>query len=472
MGVITDNLKSATGLSSSGGTEWRDHIHQASFRGVPFGVIQGDGYFGRRVAIHEYPFRDTVWVEDLGRSARRFTLRGFLVQDSLVYSGGDVFAQRDALIAACESGESGLLVHPTLGEMTVYVPDGGLRIEEGTDSERVFVFSLAFVESGEKVFSIISSTSSTSSENWYQTLSTMASVTLAAITGEMNSVTGAVKTIRSTVSAYRTILNSAVDSVTEMTSTVSSLFSPDEYSRYCTGGASSPAGTTSSVFSSLATWLATTGADDDTVMDTIQACSVSDRADTEAAIDALADMSSVSDAVTAIQAVITTLAEATGSETEKIRVLAGIAVTEDGTYYTDVTAKSVSASVQTCLRALATGAMLWRLMQYSPRNLSEAKSMMKLARDVAGVVLSVLADRGDDEGYAALNAQYTQFISDWQAEYLSLSYWMTVRTRGPQPSLALANRLWQDASRADELVRMASPVHPAFMPVSFTARSS
>ncbi|MED8996284.1 DNA circularization N-terminal domain-containing protein [Escherichia coli] len=472
MGVITDNLKSALGLSSSGGTEWRDHIHQASFRGVPFGVIQGDGYFGRRVAIHEYPFRDTVWVEDLGRSARRFTLRGFLVQDSLVYSAGDVFAQRDSLIAACESGESGLLVHPTLGEMTVYVPDGGLRIEEGVESGRVFVFSLAFVEAGEKAFSILTSTSSTSSENWYQTLSTMASVTLATITGEMNSVTGAVKTIRSTVSAYRTILNAAVDSVTEMTSTVSSLFSPDEYSRYCTGGASSPGGTTSSVFSSLGTWLATTEADDDTVMNTIQACSVSDRADTEAAIDALDDISSVSDAVTAIQTVITTLAQATGSETEKIRVLSGIAVTEDSTYYTDVTAKAISASVQACLRTLATGAMLWRLMQYAPRGPGEAGTMMKNARTVVEAVLSVLADRGDDEGYAALNAQYTQFISGWQAEYLSLSYWMTVRTRGPQPSLALASRLWQDASRADELVRMASPVHPAFMPVSFTARSS
>ncbi|MEH4236376.1 DNA circularization N-terminal domain-containing protein, partial [Escherichia coli] len=190
MGIITDAVSSALGLSSSGGWGWQSHIHQASFCGVPFGVIAGEGVYGRRVAVHEYPYRDTVWVEDLGRSARKFTLRGFLIQDSLVYSAGDVFSQRDALVAACETSGGGLLVHPTLGEMTVYVPDGGLRIEEGVESGRVFSFTLTVIESGEKAFSLVTGTTSTSSETWYQTLTTTATVTLAAITGEMNSVTG------------------------------------------------------------------------------------------------------------------------------------------------------------------------------------------------------------------------------------------------------------------------------------------
>ena len=43
------------------------------------------------VAVHEYPYRDTVWVEDLGRSARKFTLRGFLdTGQSGVQRGGCV----------------------------------------------------------------------------------------------------------------------------------------------------------------------------------------------------------------------------------------------------------------------------------------------------------------------------------------------------------------------------------------------
>ncbi|EHW2954553.1 DNA circularization protein [Escherichia marmotae] len=470
MGIITDAVADTLGLSSTGGWDWQSHINQASFRGVPFGVISGESVVGRRVAVHEYPYRDTVWVEDLGRSARKFTLRGFLIQDSLVYSAGDVFSQRDAMIAACETSGGGLLVHPTLGEMTVYVPDGGLRIEEGVESGRVFSFMLTVIESGEKAFSLVTGTSSTSSETWYQTLTTTAAVMLAAITGEMNSVTGAVKTIKSTVSAWETIFSRAVTSVTSMTSTVSSLFSPDSYGRYCTA---SDSGTASgSTASSLSTWLATTEADDDSILETIQACSVRDRSAAESAIAALDDISSVSGAVSAIQAVITTLAEATGSDTEKIRVMAEIASAEDGTYYEGETACAISASVQAFIRTLGAGAMLWRLMQYTPQGYDDAVSVMRKARTVTEAVLLLLADAGDDDSHDALNAQYTQFVTHWQTNYLSQQDVMKVTSRSPQPSLALANRLYQDAARADELVQAASPVHPAFMPLSFTARNS
>ncbi|EHM4464146.1 DNA circularization protein [Escherichia coli] len=468
MGIITNAVSSALGLTSSEGWDWQSRIQQASFCGVPFGVIAGEGVFGRRVAVHEYPYRDTVWVEDLGRATRKFTLRGFLIQDCLVYSAGDVFSQRDALVAVCETSGGGLLVHPTLGEMTVYVPDGGLRIEEGVESGRVFSFTLTVIESGEKAFSLVTGTTSTSSETWYQTLTTTTAVTLATITGEMNSITGAVKTIKSTVSAWKTIFSRAVRSVTSMTSTVSSLFSSDSYGRYC-----SASGTTSgSTASSLSTWLATTNADDDSVLETIQACSVQDRSAAESAIAALEDITSVSGAVSAIQAVITTLAEATGSDTEKIRVMAEIASAEDGTYYEGETANAISSAVQACIRTLAAGAMLWRLMQYTPRSHDEGLQMMQGARTVTETVQLLLADRADDDSYDALNAQYTQFVTHWQENYLSLSDVMTVNTRSAQPSLSLANRLYQDASRADELVQAASPVHPAFMPLSFTARNT
>ncbi|HAX5205296.1 TPA: multidrug DMT transporter permease [Escherichia coli] len=473
MGIITNAVASALGLSSSAGWAWRDHIRQASFRGVPFAVVSADGMYGRRVAIHEYPFRDSVWIEDLGRSARRFTVRGFLIQDCLVYSAGDVFAQRDALIAACETGESGLLVHPTLGELTVYVPDGGLRIEEGVESERVFTFTLAFVESGEKVFSVVSGTTSSSSETWFKTMSTMASVTLATITGEMNGVTGAIREIKSTVSAWQTILASAGTSVTGMVGTVSSLFSPSSYSRFCTGNSSDYAtGSTSSTASALRTWLSTTDADDDEVMSVIRACSVSEQAKIDAAVSALDDIATADDMVARIKNVITLIACSLGSAEEKIRLLEEAAVARNGAGGDGNTSDVLSSVTQAYICGMAAGAMLWCLMQYTPVGLQEADRMMGKARTITGDVLLLLADTGDDDGYAALNAQYTQFVQHWQSEYLSPSSWMAVKTRMPQPSLSLANRLYQDASRADELVQVASPVHPAFMPVSFKARNT
>jgi len=72
------------------GSYW-SQLRPASYRGVPFGVLGGSASFGRRNAVHEYPFRDTPWVEDLGMSARHVHVTGFLV-------GDDVIAQRTKLI--------------------------------------------------------------------------------------------------------------------------------------------------------------------------------------------------------------------------------------------------------------------------------------------------------------------------------------------------------------------------------------
>ncbi len=67
MPIIRDMISDL--LGGSGDTwKWEEHLHQASFRGVPFAVLEADGLFGRRQAVHEYPYRETAWVEDMGRS--------------------------------------------------------------------------------------------------------------------------------------------------------------------------------------------------------------------------------------------------------------------------------------------------------------------------------------------------------------------------------------------------------------------
>ena len=44
-------------------------LREASFKGAPFHVEETGGQFGRRTVLHEYPFRDLPYGEDLGRSA-------------------------------------------------------------------------------------------------------------------------------------------------------------------------------------------------------------------------------------------------------------------------------------------------------------------------------------------------------------------------------------------------------------------
>ncbi|MHB1183401.1 MAG: DNA circularization protein [Desulfobulbia bacterium] len=134
---------------------WRDTIKGrseggvplvGSFRGAKFIVPDSDATFGRRAEVHEYPRRDTPWVEDLGRKARQFSIEVFV--DGRL---GDYLAARDALIAALEEKGSATLVHPWYGSMTVSLAEpAGVR--ESTREGGRATFRLAFVEAGELRF--------------------------------------------------------------------------------------------------------------------------------------------------------------------------------------------------------------------------------------------------------------------------------------------------------------------------------
>ena len=141
---ISNAIASTTGaLSSLLGGDWRGRLRPASYGGITFGVLGGESRFGRRNAVHEYPYRDTPWVEDLGRAARRINLSGFIV-------GDDVIAKRNALIAVCESPGQSQLVHPTLGTLTVSLLD--FATIERWDQGRVFELNFVFIESGQRSF--------------------------------------------------------------------------------------------------------------------------------------------------------------------------------------------------------------------------------------------------------------------------------------------------------------------------------
>lgn len=60
MPIIKDAISDVLGIEPD--WSWSEHLQQASFRGVPFGVISGESVFGRRQAIHEYAYRDHVVV--------------------------------------------------------------------------------------------------------------------------------------------------------------------------------------------------------------------------------------------------------------------------------------------------------------------------------------------------------------------------------------------------------------------------
>jgi prophage DNA circulation protein len=118
---------------------WAANLQPASWNGVGFKVRQAGIRRGRRVVVHEYPFRDTVWIEDLGRGVRSLTFNGFLI-------GDDVYQQRQAMLAAVETPNAGQLVHPSLGSIQVSLIE--FSCDERWELGRVVELQFVFIDAG------------------------------------------------------------------------------------------------------------------------------------------------------------------------------------------------------------------------------------------------------------------------------------------------------------------------------------
>lgn len=116
---------------------WLDDYRPASWRGVPFFVERAETERGRRLAVHEYPGRDTPYAEDLGRRTRSFTIDAFVLEPNHLNKA-------KALAGACEQPGAGKLVHPYLGEMDVVLLDS--RESYSTQRGGTATFSLTFIE--------------------------------------------------------------------------------------------------------------------------------------------------------------------------------------------------------------------------------------------------------------------------------------------------------------------------------------
>lgn len=119
-------------------------LQDASFRGIPFLTEDLSTTIGRRTVLHEYPFQDTPYSEDLGRKGRSYRINAYVM-------GDDHNTQRDALMEAIEQGGEGELIHPEYGLLNVVVQQD-CDVKTVTKEHRITQFSLVFYESGEQAF--------------------------------------------------------------------------------------------------------------------------------------------------------------------------------------------------------------------------------------------------------------------------------------------------------------------------------
>lgn len=119
---------------------WRDNLLEAALDGVPFFYEEAEIKVGRRVEVHEFPGRDEPYAEDLGRAARKWGIRAYVI-------GENYASRRDELIEAIESPGTHTFTHPYRGDVTVRIV-GEVTFSESTKEGRQATFDLQLVEAG------------------------------------------------------------------------------------------------------------------------------------------------------------------------------------------------------------------------------------------------------------------------------------------------------------------------------------
>lgn len=237
LGSLTQTAGTSLQVDNSGASWadglWFQQLQPGSWRGCGFVLDAGDTRAGRRVAIHEYPYRDDAWVEDLGKLPRRFSVQGFLV-------GDDVYQQRDAMLAACEQPGAGTLVHPTLGSIQCVLLEP-LQCTDRRERGRVVELAFAFIIAGDVLYP---STSVATGQN----VQTQAAALNTASAGDLANSLDALPSIpahaTASVAGFAALATDAVNDPARALNAVTGL--PGYWGRFATGSRMTmqPAGAT------------------------------------------------------------------------------------------------------------------------------------------------------------------------------------------------------------------------------------
>lgn len=475
MSTITDAVQvagSIGGLASAIGDaatlltgDWFKNLNKASYGGVPFGVESIRTRAGRKTSVHTYPFRDDVWVEDLGKRPRQFEILGFLVEGDLITGGGAVIGQRGNLLKACETAGGQTLVHPTLGTIqSVCCLD--VETVERRDLGRVFEFRMTLIVSGNRLFP--TATTSTGNNSADQASKTGIAALADFVKSAATSIAAGAAVVQQAVSTavgWYQIGVTAINDVKRIVGAVSTL--SGNFGRLF-GGANS--GVSSSNAKSSST---TTAAD---LLAAASAARVSVESAGTALQTAAADPSDSDTLGAAAQAYVAAVAASATDPADAVRLVSSMAqfspaaVTQTGPVGTSMA--TMQTAIASMLRRYALAQLATTLSTYQPSSQDDADTVLASAVGLIDDEIDVAGDAGDDNSYIALRALRQAVVADLQARGANLASISSFSFNAPLPALVLANRIYRDPTRADQLVQQVSPRHPAFMPTSFDALSS
>lgn len=424
-------------------------LQPAKWRNLPFGVSSIALSLGRKIAVHEYPYVDGIYAEDLGAKGKAFHVMGFIVEGGGAYGGKGTLKQQleEFEKAAMQWGDSEF-IHPTLGarpKMCLL----NLDIEQDQQG-RVAALRFTLLENKVKPTTMVVANTQA------QTLALSAVAKKATLLETLMMIKGAVRSVRagilSVVNRFTTMVRQVISTATSLFSMITGL--PGEIGRYI-GSAIPQDLKTNKTIQQL---IGLGSANRVNVINKVeQLANALDDMDIEKIVNGISDtVSSVfesnPDPVQALNAMLpfanspsmpSGTDEATGFNllNDLIRRTAVICLAES-------TAKRAYVSYDDALNTRTI------VCQYLDQE------------------LKIAGDQGLDDTYNALMNLRISVAQDLTRRGTDLAKVEQITAAASLPSLVWAQRLYQDSQREKELVKSANPIHPAFMPINFKALSS
>lgn len=425
----------------------------ASFRGAPFAVTSSSMGGGRRNAMHQYPGRDTPWAEDMGRAARTFQLRGFVLDGDIILLGLPVGLQRSILKAALEKKGSGTLIHPTLGALTVSVDR--FSMGEGTDAQSMSSIDISFVESGSQSFPAVAASQSGLTKAITVLTAAMAGDGVGAISAAFGAGSSVAQAAASAASYIGLAATLAVDA-TALYRLAAVL--PGSLGRFDAGGNSGLSGTNPSPYAA-----GTTIADLVPIASAARVAVGTAGMAFAAAIQS-ADLTSATAVPITGQAMVNALQSACADPADGIRLMLLLMAAIPTGIPTPMTV-AISAIITSAAAAALTNAMA----AYQPTSANDAAARIAAIAPAIDALATSAADAGQDATYSALRQCRAAIVTELRAAGSTLAQIKTFSFGRPLPALVLAQSIYGDATRADGLVGQVVPINPLFMPTTFQA---
>jgi prophage DNA circulation protein len=390
---------------------WNDSLLPASFRGVPFFYEDTKRSGGRRLVEHEFPQRDDPYVEDLGRRKKEHKITGYVI-------GDDYIEQRAALETALDDFDSGTLMHPYRGALKVNIRTW--TSQEMRDEGRMARFDFDCVETGSQPSPLASVATADDSLN-----SSNTSLDQLVLSFDGGWIVGA----GGTVGAASDLLDQLGDA--------------------------------------LAPLIAWPDIDTDALIPLIDGL---DQLATDAVAVATAVtgfFSGYSDAALASQVPADPAVTSRGPQplADPSYGLAAMAAWGTTLPPPDATQSGLN---QQALVALVSGSAVTALGRIYAKTEFTAQEDADNARDQLSGLIDGLAtsaaDGGDDRGFLTWQSYYQSAVDDLTTRAKQAPSTLTFTMGTAMPALALAQRLYQDPSRGDELVARNDAPHPLFVP--------